>query len=229
RDFAIRVEARSPRAIRICLGARAPGAASSYLPNPAPSLHGDDALPAALDTGALRLQATADPARLSLCDADGNAWLRLALEAFRLQPRTRLRLGLVGEQHLYGLGEGGQQFDRLGSVRRLWNFQANRGRGADIAIPLMLSTAGYGLFIDNATRGQIEPGDAEDGQWIEYLAEPSSGFDLYLFGGEGLRGVLGDVAELLGRATMPPRWALGYQQSSRHFAETEEVLALGRT
>lgn len=225
----IRVKACSPRVIRISLGERKPGAVSSYLPSPAPSLQGIETLPATLQTGALNLQATADPHVLSLGDGNGTAWLRFAMDEFCLQPRARVRMGLVGEQHLYGLGEGGQQFDRLGGVRRLWNFQANRGRGADIAIPLMLSTAGYGLFIDNAARALIEPADAEDGTWIDYVAEGSSGFDLYLFGGDGLRRVLGDVADLLGRAVMPPRWALGYQQSTRHFEDTEEVLGLART
>jgi alpha-glucosidase (family GH31 glycosyl hydrolase) len=177
----------------------------------------------------LNLQMSADPAALTLGDGAGNAWLKLALGEASVAPRARLRLGLVGEQHLYGLGEGGQQFDRLGGVRRLWNFQANRGRGADIAIPLLLSNAGYGLFIDNAGRGLIEPADAEDGVWFEYGAESAGGFDLYLLGGEGLRRVLGDVADLLGHATMPPRWALGYQQSSRHFTDTAEVLGLART
>jgi alpha-glucosidase (family GH31 glycosyl hydrolase) len=37
---------------------------------------------------------------------------------------------------------------------------------------------------------------------------------MYLIGGSDLRQVLGDVADLLGHATMPPRWALGYMQSS---------------
>jgi len=225
----IRVAACSPRVVRISVGERPPGAASSYLPDPPSSLRDDDAFPGTLETGAVSLQATADSCMLSFGDAAGSAWLRFALDAVSLQPRARLRWTIVGEQHLYGLGEGGQQFDRLGCVRRLWNFQANRGRGADIAAPLMLSNAGYGLFIDNAARALIEPGDAEDGTWIEYTAEDAGGFDLYLFGGGGLRAVLGDVAALLGRAAMPPRWALGYQQSTRHFTDTEEILGLART
>jgi alpha-glucosidase (family GH31 glycosyl hydrolase) len=37
------------------------------------------------------------------------------------------------------------------------------------------------------------------------------------------------VADLVGHATMPPRWALGYLQSSRHFDGTDEVRGLART
>src|SRR5690606_26712431 len=102
----------------------------------------------------------------------------------------RLRFEILGEQHFYGLGEGGPQFDRLGATRRLWNHQVNRGLGADIAIPVLLSQAGWGLFIDNAVRGRLEPGDAGDGTYIEYLSEANS-FDLYLMCGANLRQVLG--------------------------------------
>ncbi len=37
-----------------------------------------------------------------------------------------------------------------------------------------------------------------------------------------------EVAELLGRAPLPPRWALGYLQSTRHFQDTAELRQLAR-
>ena len=86
----------------------------------------------------------------------------------------------------------------------------------------MLSNAGYGVFFDSAAMATLEPGDAPDGAWLEYRSS-SRPLDLYFIGGDGLRQVLGDVAMLLGRATMPPRWALGYTQSSRHFTDAAEV------
>jgi alpha-glucosidase (family GH31 glycosyl hydrolase) len=162
---------------------------------------------------------------LTFHDSTGRPLIRLALDAVQLQPRTRLRFEIIGEQHFYGLGEGGQQFDRLGATRRLWNFQANRGQGADIAIPLLLSQAGYALFIDNSAAATLEPADVYDGTWIDYISEAGP-LDIYLIAGRDLRQVLGGVADLLGHASMPPRWALGYMQSSRHFHGPEEVRAL---
>src|SRR5262245_58779391 len=43
-----------------------------------------------------------------------------------------------------------------------------------------------------------------------------------------MRRVLAEVAALLGRAPLPPRWALGYLQSTRHFSNTDEVTRLPR-
>jgi alpha-glucosidase (family GH31 glycosyl hydrolase) len=40
---------------------------------------------------------------------------------------------------------------------------------------------------------------------------------------------MGEVAELLGRAPMPPKWALGYLQSTRHFEDMAELRRLPRT
>jgi alpha-glucosidase (family GH31 glycosyl hydrolase) len=38
-----------------------------------------------------------------------------------------------------------------------------------------------------------------------------------------------EIADLLGRASLPPRWALGFLQSTRHFEDTAELRELPRT
>jgi alpha-glucosidase (family GH31 glycosyl hydrolase) len=220
--FPVSVAICSARIVRVRLGELAPGVAS-YLPAhawPEVAYASRPGSPAQVDTGELTLSIAADG--VTFGDRGGATRLRLAIDQMRLQPRLLVRLQIIGEQHFYGLGEGGPQFDRLGSVRRLWNFQVNRGQGADVAIPLLLSHLGYGVFFDSSAAATVEPGDAADGTWIEYRSEAGS-LDLYFFGGTGLREVLGDVATLLGRATMPPRWSLGYMQSSRHFHDADEV------
>ena len=40
-----------------------------------------------------------------------------------------------------------------------------------------------------------------------------------------MRGALDAAADLLGRAPMPPRWSLGYLQSTRHFDERGRIAA----
>src|SRR5579871_4748428 len=157
---------------------------------------------------------------------DRSAW-RLLLDRVETGPRRRLCLKLAGEQHLYGLGHGGQGFDRLGATIRLWNTHINHGPGSHFAIPLIVSTAGFGLFFDEASAGTIHPGDLPDEVWVEFAG--SGALDLYCIGGGDLRGVLAGVADLLGHAQMPPRWALGFMQSSRHFTGPDEVAGLART
>jgi alpha-glucosidase (family GH31 glycosyl hydrolase) len=215
-SVSVAIRSHASRIIRISFGGRLPGDPSSYLQAPAPCpvpVVDASMLPDAMAFGELTVEITRDPRCIVFCGRDGHPQLRIAIDELTLSPRVRVRLELVGEQHLYGLGEGGHPFDRLGVTRRFWNFQSNRGQGADIAIPLLLSQSGYAVFFDNAARGMIEPGDTDGGLKFDYSAEPGP-FDMYLIGGSDLRQVLGDVADLLGHATMPPRWALGYMQSS---------------
>src|SRR5258706_10550359 len=44
-----------------------------------------------------------------------------------------------------------------------------------------------------------------------------------------MRGALGAAADLLGHAPMPPRWSLGYLQSTRHFESPDELRRLPAT
>ena len=214
----------SPRIARLRLG-DGDAAATSYLPERHwPGARASDVV--AADGFGLRL--AGDPPVLEFSSPAGAVWLRLALASVDTGHGVRLRFELGGDQHFYGLGEGGQQFDRLGATRRLWNSQANHGPGADVAIPLLLSSAGWGLFFDNSSRAQIVLGDSVGGAGIEYVCEAGP-LDLYFLGGGDLRAVLGAAADLLGHATMPPRWALGYLQSTRHFDSAEELRALPKT
>jgi alpha-glucosidase (family GH31 glycosyl hydrolase) len=224
----VRMTALSERIVRLSIGDRAAGASTSYLHGQQEAFTPPSSLKAidgGFATAAFSIAPNADGA-LVLRNSKGRSLLHLVLDRITLTPAVGLRLLMQGEQHLYGMGEGGQQFDRLGVARRLWNFQANRGQGADMAVPLFLSQVGYGLFIDNTSRGQLQHGDSnEGGTIVEYVAEAGP-FDLYLFAGD-MRTMLGDVAALLGRATLPPRWSLGYLQSTRHFTGIEEIIDLG--
>jgi alpha-glucosidase len=214
----IRVSAVTATTWRIAIGDRAGASATSYLRAPP--------VAPVFDRPSISLQLASG--LLTFYNADGRALLRFATDSAMPQPDTRLRFEVVGEQHFYGLGEGGQQFDRLGTVRRFWNFQANRGQGADIAVPLLVSQAGYAVFFDYSGAARLESADVYDGTWLEYHTAPAP-LDVYIIGGADLRAVLRGVADLIGRATMPPRWALGYMQSSRHFDSAAEVRALART
>jgi alpha-glucosidase (family GH31 glycosyl hydrolase) len=168
------------------------------------------------------------PPALEFCDRAGNVKLRLARPAIESRRKYRLHFEVVGEQHFYGLGQGGQPFDRLGATRRLWNRHVNHGPGGDIAVPLILSNAGYGLFFDHSGPASFDAGRSNDATYLDYECDARA-LDFYYLGGADLRETLGLVSTLLGSATMPPRWALGYLQSTRHFDNHSEIIRLADT
>jgi hypothetical protein len=139
--FAIEVSAKGVMRLRFG-GCAAAAAAPSYLPKRAWAAARAVAEARATDVvagGGLSLRLLAESGRLELRDLDDEP--RLVLDLAAIETRGRLRFGfeIIGDQHFYGLGHGGQPLDRLGATRRLWNSHVNHGPGGDIAIPLLLS------------------------------------------------------------------------------------------
>src|SRR5207344_324407 len=94
--------------------------------------------------------------------------------------------------------------------------------------PLLVSSRGHALFFDNPGDAVIAVGRSDAGVRIVYTAETGTLAWYFLLGGD-LRGVMREVTELLGRPPLPPRWALGFLQSTRHFDDTAELRQLPRT
>ena len=204
--------------------------------------------PTLIETGALCVHIDPQPLTLTFLDTGGTPLLRVPIAegvsaeicrtkragpppAQEQEGTERQRISAhftwTGEQHFYGLGEGGKQFDRLEGARQLWNSHFVHGPGSDIGVPLLLSTAGYGLFFDNTSDAALVVGRSDGETRIVYRAEGGS-LDWYYLGGANLRGVLAKVGTLLGRAPLPPRWAMGFLQSTRHFEDTAELRRVPR-
>ncbi|HEV8531936.1 MAG TPA: TIM-barrel domain-containing protein [Methylomirabilota bacterium] len=188
-----------------------------------------------LSTAHLQVETSTRPVRLTLFDAAG-AWLlrepahggMLSESVGDTRRRLRASFEFSDEQHFYGLGQGGRQLDRLGIARQLWNTHIGHGPGSDMGIPLLVSNRGYALFFDNTSDAMLSVGRSDGGVRITYTAEAGR-LVWYFLIGRDLRGVMFEVAELLGRPPLPPRWALGFLQSTRHFDDTEELRRLPRT
>ena len=123
--------------------------------------------PVRLTTSALRLEVASAPLRLSFADAGGAGLLREPVDGgMAAVPPTggvRASFTFSGEQHFYGLGQGGGRLDRLGTARQLWNSHLGHGPGADLAIPLLVSSRGYALFFDTPAAASLFVGRSDNG------------------------------------------------------------------
>jgi len=144
----------------------------------------------------------------------------------------RSRTSYDDDVHFYGLGQGGgMQLDRLGTSRLFWNSQVGHGSGVDFGVPLLVASGpvgAYGLFFDTTAMARLDTARGSGGLTLRYEAESPS-VDVYVLAGPTPADVLEAYADLTGFPAMPPRWALGFLQSTRFFQETDDILELART
>lgn len=135
----------------------------------------------------------------------------------RLLYRSRLHLCFEEGEALYGLGQSEEGVLNLrGHIRYL--HQANR----KIAIPVLMSSKGYGLFFPSGSAGIFC--DNEYGSYFQTEADEM--LEYYFLGGNSLDESISMLRYLTGKATLLPRWAYGYLQSKERYESEEELLEI---
>ncbi len=122
------------------------------------------------------------------------------------------------EEGLYGLGQ---------HQAGVWNY---RGDSVDvsqdntsIAVPLLLSTNGYGLFYNNASRMRF------NNRFVHSLyvsAEVADTLDYYFIYGPDFDNIVAGYRQLTGAAPMFGKWAYGFWQCKNKYQTQEELLGV---
>jgi len=126
------------------------------------------------------------------------------------------RLGF--DEHFYGLGEKAARFDKRRGQFTMWNSDTPAYKeGTDPIyqdIPFYLGWQGgeaYGIFFDNSYRTHFDLA-GESPEYVTFSAEGGE-MNYYFFWGPSMKKIVGRYADLTGHLPMPPKWALGNQQS----------------
>ncbi len=179
----------------------------------------------AIDCGAARVEVSADPLTIRVLAKDA----RLVQE-LRFEARTASFTFRIGDGPVFGLGEGGPQFDRRGSADRMRNGQGGyrlRTHGGRVGVPWLIGTAGWAMFV-HQPYGWFDLTAAE-GRFTPARAALALPLDILVVTAREPAAVMAEFARLTGHPAMPPLWALGYQQSHRTLADRDEVLSIART
>lgn len=135
---------------------------------------------------------------------------------------TTLRFNFTDDEKLFGLGQAEEGVWNLRGTTQYLN-QANK----KIAIPFLISSAGYGLlfttqspaiFSDSKAYGSYFYTNADyylDYFFIAPIAQNENCFSK----------IIARMRSLTGKALMPPKYALGYIQSQERYESQEEILA----
>ncbi|MGQ9629845.1 MAG: glycoside hydrolase family 31 protein [bacterium] len=189
-----------------------------------------DADPFAISTDRLTVEVSRAPFRLAFKTLDGREILAGAPDGMDSTGMWKSLTMIMGpDEHFYGLGEkvrgpfdtsldwrGRQRtFGRFGNEREVVGGSAN----ANMSVPLLISTRGYGLFLDNHYLHYWDF-SGEDSWTVTAMGGELRYYFLY---GPDMLSILENYVQLTGRPSLPPKWALGLLQSKYGYRNWDEV------
>jgi alpha-glucosidase (family GH31 glycosyl hydrolase) len=179
----------------------------------------------AIAIGSVQLKVSLHPVRATLTTPQGNMIQQLAWD-----DKSGALSFLIGSSPLFGLGEGGPQFDRRGSIDPM---RAGQGgyklatHGGRVPVPWIIGTTGWAMFFHQPF-GTFDLRGSE-GKFQPARIGGALPLDLFFVASPDPATILAEYARIMGHAELPPLWSFGYQQSHRTLASREEILAEAKT
>ena len=150
-------------------------------------------------------------------------------------PVEELR-ALLPDDAVYGLGDKPTVLNKRSYAYENWNSdipdpheECFKSLYKDFPVFFVSSAAAertYGIFFDNTFHTYFDFG-FESPDYLSFGAKEGA-LNYYFFAGPTLREAVSRYTWLTGRAPLPQRWALGYQQCRWGYASAEEFRALAR-
>ena len=168
--------------------------------------------------GRFKVHVTSDPLTIRVEDNSCATCQQLAFDM-----KTGWVSFALGNTPVFGLGEGGRQFDRRGVIERNENGQHKPDQflsGARAPIPWLISPAGWALYFNHP----LGTFDLTKDTAVFRPSEPPQAQDLFLILSKDPAILLREYALLTGMPHLPPKWAFGFQQSHRTLASRQSVM-----
>jgi alpha-D-xyloside xylohydrolase len=228
----LHVSVCGPDLLHIVAGPGDPQSASPAMPwiirscTPSPFDFSQNDKEATLRTSSLQLTILRNTGQLIFRDSTGNV---LLFESTR-RPREYVPDIINGEkvyhvserfqpaptEGFYGLGQHQSGvFNYRGSVVEL--AQAN----TDVAVPLLLSTSGYGILWNTASHSWFDNRFATE---LKLKAEAADAIDYYFIYGPEFDSIIHRYRDLTGHAPLFGEWAYGFVQSKDRYRSAKELL-----
>ena len=123
-------------------------------------------------------------------------------------------------ESFYGLGQ---------HQAGVWNYMGEDVQisqdNTNIAVPMFLSSNGYGIFWDNPSRSRF---DNRFPHALYLSSEVADTVNYYFFYGPGFDKIIASYRELTGEAPMFGKWAYGFWQCKNRYQSQKELLDVAR-
>src|SRR5882672_10255863 len=183
-----------------------------------------DAPAQSVRAGKMSVQISPSDMTFGIADAGAKKIQQLSID-----PETGTLSFAAETSPLFGLGEGGPQFDRRGFTDQMVSGQGGyrlASHGGRVPIAWLIGTAGWAMFIHQPF-GRFDFSGAQN----RFIPGPQARWplDVFFVCSPDPTTIMAEYARLTGYAELPPLWSLGYQQSHRTLSSREEVLSEAKT
>jgi alpha-D-xyloside xylohydrolase len=132
--------------------------------------------------------------------------------------RVEQQFRAYADERFYGLGQ--HQHGRLDQKGIVVDLEQSN---AEVTVPFLVSSRGYGLLWNNPAVGRVELG----GTGTRWVADSSQQIDYWLTVGSPAE-IASQYAEATGHPPTFPSWAAGFWQSKLRYRTQQELLAVAR-
>lgn len=134
--------------------------------------------------------------------------------------RLRLHFHADADEAFYGLGERFNSLNQRGNIMdiRVYEQYKNHGKKTYMPIPFLLSSAGYGVWVESSRYMQFDLAASQPDEWIleaDLGAEPC--LSLHWFEDNDPFAIVGQFASMTGPVVLPPQWTFGLWMSGNEW------------
>ncbi len=209
--------------------------------------------------GSLVVEVSNNPLRVNVKDKEGNLIQELEFTdngnvIFQLDDYPVLGMGEGGPRMGEGWQEDEIEFDRRGRLHKMEPRWQSNAYGSRNPVALLAGTKGWGIFVATPW-AQVDMSEKEHGSFIprvllneEYVTQTQGSqqgntgkgmppaeyeipgvYDIFVFDAGKPSDLMKDVADLSGKAVMPPKWSMGYMQSHRTLEDEDQMIEIVKT
>lgn len=191
-----------------------------------------------LNTARIKVKVTKDPLRVSFYNLEGEIINQDYSEVGYnwIGDEITLTKQLFSDERFIGLGEKTGSLDRRGNSYTHWNsdvpaYSLNQDplyATIPFYIGLHSKKQVYGIFLDNSYKSTINFG-ASTNEEFSSLSVSNGELNYYFISSVNVAGIVDNYTKLTGRASLPPYWSLGYQQSRWSYFPEKDVYQVANT
>ncbi|GAB5491873.1 MAG: hypothetical protein Phog2KO_20880 [Phototrophicaceae bacterium] len=140
--------------------------------------------------------------------------------------KVRLTFEAGQDEAFYGLGERFNALNQRGNIMdiRVYEQYKSQGEKTYMPIPFLLSSAGYGLWVNSTRWMQFDLASSNASEWVLEADIGAEGLALQWFTGNDPFEIIGQFASQTGPVVLPPEWTFGLWMSGNEWNSQQRVM-----